>query len=338
MLAGVALAMSVTFNPFVGVVCGVVYLVTIARHALASHRAGSVPRHALVVLPVGLALAWGAANQVTTGSASVLRIGWWGPATHAPLTTFVISFFPAILPAAAALWWGRASLPRAVPALAGVAISVVVMHTVALEVDPHWVGFRTGHLVFGFLPPLVAIGYDGILAAGRRALAVLMTAGIILLGLPTTAIDAYNAQDVGFTAMGPGFRWTLSLTAREQEALSWIRTHTRPDAIVQAEPFSRGRDAWSLIPSFAGRRMAAGLPISLMHVPAYDERSGLVREIFATADTPRACGLARALDIDYLYVDGADRAYFQHARKFDRRPGCFETVYRNPQVTVYAIR
>jgi uncharacterized membrane protein len=248
-----------------------------------------------------------------------------------------MSFFPAILPAAA-LWWGRASFPRAVPALAGVAVSLVAMYTVALEVDPHWVGFRTGHLIFGFLPPLVAIGYEAILAAGRRRLAALMTAVIVLLGLPTTAIDAYDAQDVGFKAVGPGFRWTLSLTAREQEALSWIRTHTRSDAIVQAEPLSRGRDAWSLIPSFAGRRMAAGLPISLMHVPAYDDRSRLVREIFATADILRACGLARALDIDYLYVDGTDRAYYRHARKFDQRPGCFETVYRNPQVTVYAIR
>ena len=43
------------------------------------------------------------------------------------------------------------------------------------------------------------------------------------------------------------------------------------------------------------------------------------------------------MDIDYLYVDGTI-ALYRHVHKFDRRPGCFETVYRNPQVTVYAIR
>ena len=126
-----------------------------------------------------------------------------------------------------------------------------------------------------------------------------MTAGIVLSGLPTTVIDAYDAQDVANTSMGPGFHWTLSLSAQQQDALYWIHTQTPLDAIVQAEPTVRGREAWSVIPSFAGRRMAAGLPISLMHVPAYDTRSLAVHEIFAGPDPETARRLARELAIDY---------------------------------------
>ena len=43
----------------------------------------------------------------------------------------------------------------------------------------------------------------------------------------------------------------------------------RATAIVQMEPMVRGREHWTLIPSFAGRRMAAGLPISLLPLPEY---------------------------------------------------------------------
>ena len=45
---------------------------------------------------------------------------------------------------------------------------------------------------------------------------------------------------------------------------------TPPAAIVQMDPTARGRTTWSLIPSFAQRRMAAGLPISLLGGTAPD--------------------------------------------------------------------
>jgi uncharacterized membrane protein len=227
---------------------------------------------------------------------------------------------------------------RLTPALAGLVISLVLMFTVALRVDAYWVGFRTGHLIFGFLPPLVAWGYVRLRETGRNQLLSLMTAGIILTGLPTTVIDAYDAQDIGNTAMGPGFHWTLSLSASQQDALSWIRTHTPATAVVQAEPTVRGRDAWSLIPSFAARRMAAGLPISLMHVPAYDVRSQEVQAIYAGTEPEQARRLAHELGIDYLYVDGTDRAVYAGVAKFDRRPGWFEPVFRSGDVAVYATR
>ena len=338
-LAGLALGMAVTLNPFVGAVFAAVYGIVIAIDAIGNRSPRRVVSHLTVALPIALALGWCAANEITAGSGSNLVFGWWGPATHGPVPTLAMSFLPAAIPAIVGLVLGRsAPQARIGPAVAGLCISLVLMFSVALRVDPHWVGFRTGHLIFGFLPPLVAWGYVRLQQAGRYRVAALTTAGIVLSGLPTTVIDAYDAQDVANTSMGPGFHWTLALSASQQEALSWIQTHTPSDAIVQAEPTVRGREAWSVIPSFAGRRMAAGLPISLMHVPEYDTRSRTVREIYATLDVERARRLTLDLGIDFLYVDGTDRAAYPAVAKFDGRPDWFEPVFRNREVTVYATR
>ncbi len=338
-LAGIALGIAMTLNPFVGAVFAAVYGIAIATDAIKAGSPLRVARHLSVAIPVALALVWCDANQITSGSGSSLVLGWWGPATHGPVPTLAMSFLPAAIPAIAGVALGRsAPETRIAPALAGLCVSLILMFTVALRVDPHWVGFRTGHLIFGFLPPLVAWGYVRLREAGHYRVPAIMTAGIVLSGLPTTVIDAYDAQDVANTSMGPGFHWTLSLSASQQDALSWIQTHTPSNAIVQAEPTVRGREAWSVIPSFAGRRMAAGLPISLMHVPAYDTRSRAVQEIYASAEPERARLLARELGIDFLYVDGMDRATYPAIAKFDRRPDWFEPVFRNREVTVYATR
>ncbi len=101
--------------------------------------------------------------------------------------------------------------------------------------------------------------------------------GASLVGVPTTAIDTWNAQDIGNRREGPGFRWTLWTTRDQQQAFAWLRAQTPKSAIVQMEPMVRGREHWTLIPSFAGRRMAAGLPISLLPQPEYTEASELVK-------------------------------------------------------------
>jgi uncharacterized membrane protein len=161
---------------------------------------------------------------------------------------------------------------------------------------------------------------------------------VLAIGLPTTAIDTYNAQDIGNRRPGPGFRWTLWTTPAQQEAFAWIRANTRDDDIVQMEPMVRAREHWTLIPSFAGRRMAAGLPISLLPLPEYTEKSELVRTIFATTDATEARDIARRLRIDYLYVDTADiAAYPGGVPKFDASEA-FEQVFANGEVRVYRVR
>jgi uncharacterized membrane protein len=172
----------------------------------------------------------------------------------------------------------------------------------------------------------------------RPARALVLAGTVLLLGLPTTVIDTWNAQDIGNRRPGPGFRWTLWTTAPQREAFSWLREHTDTTAIVQMEPIVRGREHWTLIPSFAGRRMAAGLPISLLPVPEYQERSAIVQRIYATSDSAEAAAIARRLRIDYLYVDEDDRAaYPDGVRKFQSDPARFEQVFSNQEVTIYRV-
>jgi uncharacterized membrane protein len=130
--------------------------------------------------------------------------------------------------------------------------------------------------------------------------------------------------------------WT---TPDQQQAFAWIKANTPATAIVQMEPVVRGREHWTLIPSFAGRRMAAGLPISLLPLPEYQERSDQVKATFSTARADEASDMAHRLHIDYLYVDETDiAAYPEGTRKFDEQPALFERVYANPTVRVYRVR
>jgi hypothetical protein len=201
--------------------------------------------------------------------------------------------------------------------------------------EASWVGFRAGQLILVSLPLLLAPVFARLTAGRRLALAAL----ILAIGLPTTLIDAFNAQDIGNRRPGPGFRWTVWTTPEQQQAFAWIDANTPATAIVQMEPVVRGREHWTLIPSFAGRRMAAGLPISLLPLPEYQERADRVKAIFATPRAAEASEAARRLHIDYLYVDDTDTAaYPEGTRKFDEQPGLFERVFASGPVRVYRVR
>ena len=136
------------------------------------------------------------------------------------------------------------------------------------------------------------------------------------------------------------------LNPDEEKALAWIRTMTPSSAVVQMEPTVRDRDLspggwgerWSLIPSFAERRMAAGLPISLMRIPEYGDKSAQVKTIYQTADPKEAWTIAHRLRIAFLYVDGLDRKVYEGAAKFDASPGFFTPVFRSGEVGVYEIK
>jgi hypothetical protein len=136
--------------------------------------------------------------------------------------------------------------------------------------------------------------------------------------------------------MGPGFHWTVTVTPAEQEGLAWIRLHTPRSAIVQAEPVIRGRETWSWIPSFAERRMAAGEAIPL--IADTQAKSQQVRQIYAGVGAEPAWRLARDLHIDYLYVDDTERAAYPTTAKFDAHPEYFSPVFKNSEVSIYAVK
>jgi hypothetical protein len=340
-VAGIALAGSVAMNPFVGAVFsltyGVAVLVDVARSRFSFHR---VVSHTAAAVPVVLALLWCVMSQMVEGAGGALQIGWLGDARHAPVATLLLSLGPACLPA----FVGAAIKPKpdisranaVVPAIVLALVSLVLLYFVRLRVDASWVGFRAGQMVLVAVPPLLARGLMATQPARRLFSVILVLAAFA--GLPTTLIDAYNAQDISNVSQSPNGPWTIVVTRQEREGLDWLRVMTPSTSIAQMDPIARQRQTWSLIPSVAERRMAAGLPISLLDIPEYHEKSDRVKAMYETPDARQAWSLAHTLRIDYVYIDRVERsAYPGGMAKFDRAE-YFTPVFRNDEVTIYRVQ
>ncbi len=347
LLCGLALAGSTMMNPFVGGLFALAWGAAVAIDALRTPGAVSrIARHTLAALPVAGAVAWCVAAHMIDGAGDTLAFGFWGPPAYSTATVLLLSLGPVLIPAAAGLA-ARTNVPLrpALPALALVLISLFVMHLVRLRVDVAWVPFRAGQMLLVAVPALIARILAFFVDSGRRWATVAVIVIACIAGAPTTIIDAFNAQDVEDEDVGPGFHWTLVLHVDEERALHWIRTSTPKTALVQMEPSVRDRDLsaghwgerWSLIPSFGERRMAAGLPISLLRVPEYAEKSLLVKTIYQTADAHEAWTIARRLRIAFIYVDELDRAAYPGAAKFEASPQFFTPVFTSGAVGVYAV-
>ena len=335
-IAGVALAGAVACNPFVGGVFALVWGIAAAIDAFRSGDAAPrLIRCAIAIVPVGGAVAWCIGTQMVEGAGGTLQFGWLGAARRAPVFTFLLSLGPAVVPAIAGLLMASAVTRKAAPELLLV-VSIALLYLVRLNVDESWVGFRAGQMILVAAPALIARALVA-LGALRRAVPAIVVVTALLVGTPTTVIDEYNARDVNNFNMGVTFHWTVRITRAEEEALAWLRRTTPATAIVQMEPNVRERESWSLIPSFAQRRMAAGLPISLLDVPEYHEKTERVRSMYATTNAQEAWNIARSLHIDYVYIDSVERGgYSAGMAKFEDRQ-YFAPAFRNAEVSVYRV-
>ena len=334
--AGLALALATTMNPLIGVACSVIYAVCVVADAFRMPRSlSAIGRHWTAAGLVITAFVWGLASRVTDGAASALDVGFAGFSKNSPVIALLLSLGPGPLPALAGVCGGRTDGERRalVIGVTGVGLGLFLLYFVRIS-EASWVGFRAGQILLVSIPLLLARAFERL----RHSLGTVLAAGLLIIGLPTTLVDTYNAQDIWNRRLGPGFRWTLWVTRPQQAAFAWIRANTQPTEIVQMEPIVRGREHWTLIPSFAGRGMAAGQPISLLPSPEYKERSEQVREIFATTSVPDALTTARRLRIAYLYVDATDvAAYPDGVRKFADAPQAFEPVFTNSEARVYRV-
>ncbi|HEX5475560.1 MAG TPA: hypothetical protein VFX12_12950 [Vicinamibacterales bacterium] len=337
-IAGLALAGSLACSPLVGGLFALAWGGAAVVDALGSGAFfRRVVRHALAVLPVAAVAGWCVANQMFEGASTSLQFGWYGAARVAPVRTFLLSLGPAVLPAMAG-WLPARDLPirRLTAPILLFAGSVVLMYAVRLRADTSWVAFRAGQLILIAIPALTARGLVA-LHQRRRALGPALVCAALVAGVPTLAIDEFNAQDVENQSWAQNFPWTISITADEWHALNWLRQRTPADAVVQMEPIDRGRETWTLVPWLAQRRMAAGLPISLINFPIYLERSRRVQRMYATTDAHEAWTIARSLRIQYVYVDRVERSgYPRGMPKFGDRDD-FVPVYRNSEVTIYRV-
>jgi hypothetical protein len=338
LLAGFALGLSVCFNPFVGGIFAMIYAAGVGLDAMRTRAWIAVPRHALAAIPVAAGLGWCALNGVLGGTGAAVSFGLRGFARNQPFTALLLSAGPILLPAIAGLWPSRRLPSRpALTAASGALIALLLMHFVMLS-EESWVGFRTGQILLLMVPVLVA-RFLFALSSVSRVLVAAACAIVAIAGVPTTVIDEFNTQDITNLRQAGEFPWTLTVTPAQQQAFAWIKTNTPGHATVQMEPILRGRAHWSLIPTFAERRMIAGQPISLLPMPEYQERSLEVQHLYQGADAREAWHLAKRLRIDYLYVDPQDRAaYPEGTAKFDAQPGYFEKAYDAGGVSFYRVR
>jgi hypothetical protein len=366
LLAGGALGGALLASPFLGAVFTLIYATALsvdllrkdARPGTAAAEAAKttttdargaeagwgwpgwpvIGRHLLATVPLGAA-AWACVEgDMIQQAGSALQVSLADLAENAPVLVLLLGLGPAIVPALLGLWPAlRARAAR--PAVVGFAIGLGLLYFVHLgSTDPIWVGWRAGQVVLVVLPALAASGFLLLERVGGRAIASGIAALLLLIGLPTTVIDLYNAQDMTNTGRGPGYEWTVKLTPAQQRAFAWIQRWTQPQDIVQMDPTVRGRDTWSLIPSFAHRRMASGLPIWLLDMPAYAQRASEVSTIYTTTDAAAAWNTARAFGIDYVYIDGWERRSHDPAAlaKFDHSQ-YFKAVFRSDEVAIYRV-
>jgi hypothetical protein len=335
-LSGIALGCSVAFNPLVGGIFALTY--GIAAAAAARRQPRVIARHALAAVPVALALVWCAANQMVEGAGGFLQFGFLGASRQQPIETLLLSLGPILLTGVLGLVAARSiSFAPAVPFAVLSAISLLLMYFVRLSVDQAWMAFRAGQMLIIGLGALTARFIAASVSGSRRLVAAAVVLLVLIIGAPTTIIDEYNAQDIHNLAMGPGFPWTIVVTAPQQHAYAWIRENTPATAVVQMDARSRDRSTWSNIPSFAERRMAGGLPISLLKIPDYDERSDRIRAMYSATSPAEAANVARSLRIDYVYVDEVERRAYPNGIRFDGSEA-FQKAFEEGPVAVYRVR
>jgi hypothetical protein len=342
LLVGVSLGASLIFSPILGASLALIYGLTILAGAWGRGAAvlREAVRHSLAAVPVVAAFGWCVYNDMWERAGGALAFGFGGLARRAPAETLALALGPLLAAALIALvlpGLRRSAVPHAVAAIVGLGL----LYLVRLVPDPAWVGFRAGQILQITVPGLAALWIAWIL--DRRGAARWANAGLLVLlfvaGLPTTVIDVWNAQDTANRRMGPGFRWTIDITPAQQAAFVWIRRGTPPNAVVQMEITSRGRETWSLIPSFAERRMAAGQPIALLMDEENRGRVARVTQLYRTSDAREAWTIANDLGIDYVYVDRVERQHFaEGVSKFERAPHLFVPAFRNEEAAVYAVR
>jgi len=172
----------------------------------------------------------------------------------------------------------------------------------------------------------------------RVALKLLPEGLLVAAGLPTAGIDIYNTQDIFNWNEGPGFAWTLLLSPDELAAFDWVKANTPADAVFQTDSTARGVEDWAMIPAFAERRMAIGLPISMVPLQKYEQGSQHLSWLFETGSAETAHAMAVKFGIDYLWVGDVERKrHPQLLARLEANTALFQLAFRNKGVSVYRV-
>ena len=224
--------------------------------------------------------------------------------------------------------------------MSGPPSALFLFYFVTLSSEPIWVGWRAGQILLVTVPPLVAALFARLLDSGRRALVPLLAALALAIGLPTAAIDAWNAQDVENTAMGPGFRWTVAVPPDTQAAMDWIREHTDPEAVVQMSIGPSGRETWTLVPTFAAAPHGRG-PADLAAARRRVRASGRAPSTRCIAPPTRSrpsASRANSTSTTCSWTRVERRAFGAAAIDKFRDPRFFTPVFQQGEAAVFEVR
>lgn len=305
------------------------------RNVLPAAIAGAAP------LMVATALAF-SLHYVDRSGSSLFRVLANPLAFQQTTVVLILSFGPLLIGGIVGILLAfRVSAYTFTPILVIVAVSFLFYFFVDLRDHQFvYVGWRAGHLLFVAFTVLTALAIQELMRRPPpiRATAVVTGALLVLLSVPTFAIDFYNTQDVSNRGPGPGFPWTLVLSHDELDMFQWIKSYTRPNAIVQVEPFVRDPSTWAYVPAFAERRMSAGLPISMVPLQKYQAASAQVRALYQETDPKVAYERAAQLGIDYLIVGPPERqAYPAFDTMLASSPVHFRPVFKRTDLSLYAV-
>lgn len=343
LFAGCCLGMSLLLSAFSGLMLTCmtipVAMVSLIRHG--HHRA--LVRCALVAaVPCAAATAVALSLDYVQRGETLIQWGLNPMAVSHFWPVLVLNFgltlpFLVAAPVAMALWDDAAGWILGLPVL--IAFVFYFFFDVR-DMQGVYVGWRVGHFVFILTAPLAAWALQRMWLSQQVPRAV--TFGALLIGamasLPTIVIDLYNTQDVTNRRPAAGFPWTLIITHNEQAALDWIRTTTPPWSVVQIDPVVRDPATWFYIPTFAQRRMAAGIPTSMIPIEPYRRASANVRRIFQADTADAAFEAALRSHVDYVMLGPPElEEHPALASKMDGSPHLFPLVFQAGEVRVYQV-
>ena len=342
-IAGVLLGLSVLISSFGGlmftVAAALLEAVSVARQR--DWRRGAAHATAAAVPLAAASLIVLLLHYVDHGG-QVITFGLNPVAAHNVWVSSIVSFGGAALLSTLGAWDAFRMRRLDLGALMAIA-AICPVFFFFVDIRDHqnvYVGWRVGHLLFmaAIVPIALAFEYAASARGWARTARNAALACVAVVAAPTVLIDLYNTQDISNRRMAAGFRWTLVLSHDDLEAFRWIKAHTPPTAIFQVNAVARDTETWAYLPAFAERRMAVGLPISMVPMRKYEDGARLVHAMFELDHPEGIHQLAIHLRIGYILSGPPERALTPHfQRRVDRRPDLFPLLFRNRSISIYAV-
>lgn len=341
-VSGICLGLSIAISSFAGLMvtvaamlyelAGVLRTRDLRRgfvHAIAA----AIPLAASVGIVYGLGYVdrSGAIVELVVNRVAVHQFWWVTLLSLGPVIVVTALAIPALL-----------SERRGLSVLGALAVTSMFFYFF-VNVRDHqevYVGWRVGHFLFMSAAVVVGVLLERISASTSAAQPVQWALLVVafLAGIPTTVIDIYNTQDITNHSQAPGFRWTLMLRPDELQAFDWIQASTRPDALFQVDPLARDSETWAYLPAFAERRMAVGLPISMVPLAKYQQGSAAIRNLFEESPLAAYERAVRA-GINYILIGPPERESHPGVEeRFNSIPNQMRLAFKNGTISIYEVR